>query len=206
MMTNCKLTVISGHVCVGGVSLTGHKEIWTLQNCVYFYLKQNRIQYSQSDSGVVIYSFSALAYSNRIFTFLIISIYEDISQAAGPISFCPRKVRQEATAMFVAWVIGASPKLQARSSPEQSLRCKFLALALQEQWVVSRSALAWTERRHRQVAVSHGGECWARQLSRKPWEALVRRAPHPVVVRPLFPRKWVEYGCRVSLSFSNKQK
>lgn len=47
-------------------------------------------------------------------------------------------------------------------------------------------------------------ECWARQLSRMPWEALVRRAPHPVVVRPLLPRKWVEYGCRVSLSFSNK--
>lgn len=88
-------------LCWGGV-LNWAQRRFELYRTVYFYLKQNRIQYSQSDSGVVIYSFSALAYSNRIFTFLIISIYEDISQAAGPISFCPRKVRQEATAMFVA--------------------------------------------------------------------------------------------------------
>lgn len=97
MTTNCKLTVISGHVCVGGVSLTGHKGDLNFTELCIFIL--NKIGYSIHNLILVLLY---IAYSNRIFTFLIISIYEDISQAAGPISFCPRKVRQEATAMFVA--------------------------------------------------------------------------------------------------------
>lgn len=53
------------------------------------------------------------------------------------------------------WSVPKTPG--SLSSPEQYFGCEFLALALalSEQWVVSRLALAWTARRHRQVAVSH---------------------------------------------------